>query len=117
MAELRKPFLRWIPRVGSLAFAVFIALFALDVFEEYEGLDLALALAIHLIPSALVLAVALAGWRWPSVGAIGFFLLAAAYVGVAGLGRPILWYVLISGPALLLATLFLLDAATNARGR
>jgi hypothetical protein len=107
----------WGSRVGSLLFAAFIALFALDVFGTYQGLELAFALAMHLIPAGLVLAVAALGWRWPVLGAIGFLVLAGAYVTSVGFERPLSWYGAICGPALLLSALFFFDAAVTKHDR
>jgi hypothetical protein len=101
---------RWASRVGSLLFATFVALFALDVFGNYQGVELAIALAMHLTPAAVVLACSLAGWRWPIAGAIGFLALGVGYVLMVGLNRPLAWYLAISGPAFLLAALYLTDA-------
>lgn len=101
--------LRWLPRFLSLLFAAFIGMFALDVFSGPWAWTALLAFAIHLIPAFLVLTVALAGWRWPLVGALGFFALAGGYVLMAGFDRPWSWYAAISGPALLVALLFFAD--------
>ena len=61
--------LYWSPRVLCIAFAIFVSLFALDVFNE--GLGLAktiLALSIHLIPTAFLVIVLAVSWRWEQVG-------------------------------------------------
>lgn len=103
------PILRWSPRLLSLLFAAFIGMFALDVFSGPWRWAALLAFAIHLVPAFVVLAVALAGWRWPLVGALGFFALAGGYVLMVGFDRPWSWYASISGPALLVSVLFLAD--------
>jgi len=52
-----KKFLLWAPRLLAIAFALFLALFALDVFGEgYTGQRLLLALVMHLKWPAMVLA-------------------------------------------------------------
>ena len=101
--------LRWSPRVLSLLFAAFIGMFALDVFNGPWRWTALLAFAFHLIPAFVVLAVALAGWRWPLVGALGFFALAGGHVLMVGLDRHWSWYASISGPALLVSLLFFAD--------
>ncbi len=96
----------WMPRVLSVAFILFLSLFALDVFGEYSGAELALALLIHLIPSFVLLAVVAVAWKWELSGAIAFLAGAIFYVYAAGLGRPWSWYACISGPAVIVAALY-----------
>ena len=60
-----KPLLFWTPRVLCLLFAVFLSLFALDVFNEGYGFwKTILALLMHLIPTWIVLAILAISWRW-----------------------------------------------------
>jgi hypothetical protein len=90
--------------------AVFLSLFALDVFGEHLGYwKTILALAIHLTPTWMVLGVLAIAWRWEWVGAILFNVLALAYL-VTVRGR-FHWsaYVVISGPLCLAGVLFLLN--------
>lgn len=61
----------WAPRIGLLAFAAFISLFALDVFDAgYSPLETLLALSLHLIPTFILVAVAILAWRRPWIGAV-----------------------------------------------
>jgi len=46
----------------------------LKFFSEYNGWDLLLALSIHLLPSIVLLGVAIISWKYDLVGAIIFFL-------------------------------------------
>lgn len=98
--------LRWVPRLLSLAFVLFLSLFALDVFSEYPGAEAILPLLIHLIPSFALLAAVLAAWRYEWIGGLVFLGFAAWYVWEAGPGRPWSWYALIAGPAALTGALF-----------
>ena len=105
-----KRFLFWTPRVLCLLFAAFISLFALDVFEGHHGfVQTAIALAMHLIPTAALLLVLAFSWRWEWVGAAVFPALGLFYM-VAFAGR-FHWsvYVIIAGPLFLLGVLFLLN--------
>jgi hypothetical protein len=93
-----------------LLFAAFISMFALDVFGEQRGFwQTVLALGMHLIPTALLLAVLAVSWRWEWVGAVVFPGLALFYL-VSAWGR-FHWsaYAVISGPLLLLGALFLMS--------
>jgi len=102
-------FLYWIPRILSVLFILFLSLFALDVFSEYQGLAALPALAMHLLPSLILLIAVIAAWKWDLVGVIVFLAFALGYVWLAGLSRPWSWYVSISGPAAVTGILFLLS--------
>jgi hypothetical protein len=118
MARIWKPLLHWAPRVLCIAFALFLSLFALDVFEEGLGLwKTILALVIHLIPTWLVLGVLALSWRWPWGGGILYAALGVFYM-VSNWGR-FHWsaFALIAGPLFLIAALFLLDWLVRARLR
>ncbi len=107
MSHFAARLLYWSPRVLAIAFAAFISIFALDVFGETHGFWItALALSIHLIPAAIVVAVLLLAWRWEWVGALLFTLTAAFYAWWA-LPRHLNWAVIIGGPLLVIAGLFL----------
>src|SRR5262249_53398337 len=71
MKTTSKRLLFWTPRVLCLLFAAFISLFALDVFGESRGFwQTALALAMHLIPTFILLAVLALSWRWEWIGGL-----------------------------------------------
>lgn len=99
----------WTPRVLGIVFALFLGLFALDVFEEGRGFGpTLLALLIHLVPTFLILGVLALAWRRAWVGAAVFTALGAWYV-VSGWGR-LHWsaHLVIAGPLFALGALFLL---------
>ena len=103
-----KRLLYWTPRVIVIAFALFISLFALDVFSEGRGFwETALALMMHLIPTAFIVLVLVISWRWEWVGAVMFSLAGGAYMIMTP--RHPQWWVAISGPLFLIAILFLLS--------
>jgi len=105
-----KRVLFWTPRMLCILFAVFLSLFALDVFGEQLGFwGTILALLIHLVPVYIVVIVLIIAWRREWVGAVLFTALAALYVVMAW-GR-FHWsvYLTISGPLILLGILFLLN--------
>lgn len=104
-----KKIVYWLPRVLSIAFILFLSLFALDVFAEYTGWELVLALFIHLLPSFILLGVVAVSWKHDLVGVIVFFGFAVFYVFAAGFDRHWSWYASISGPAAIVGTLFFLS--------
>jgi len=100
--------LYWSPRVLSICFAVFISLFALDVFGEGNGFwETLLALAIHLVPTYIIVLCIWLAWRREWIGALGFAGLGIAYIIMSGGRQHWMAYVIISGPLFLLAGLYL----------
>jgi hypothetical protein len=110
MSGLVKRLLFWTPRVLCIAFALFISLFALDVFGEGYGFwKTVLALMIHLIPTVVIVAVLAVSWRWEWIGGILYILFGALYI-VEVWGRfPWVTYLVISGPLFLIGVLFLIN--------
>jgi hypothetical protein len=91
-------------------FAIFISLFALDVFMEGYGLwETIAALFMHLIPTAIILGVLAIAWRWEKIGGILFVLLGVAYIALFWDPERLPGYLVISGPLFLVGILFLLD--------
>ena len=107
MNRFVKNSLFWTPRVICIAFALFLSLFAMDVFQEHQGWDILKALLIHLVPVYLVLGALALAWRWEGVGAVLFTGLGLFYIVMVwdkfGWQAP----AFISGPLLLLGGLFL----------
>ena len=88
---MKKPVKRavyWIPRILCLLFAVFISLFALDVFSEGYGFwETIVALVMHLVPPGMILMALAIAWRWEWLGAILFVALGVGRVRGHGLGE------------------------------
>ena len=108
-------FVYWTPRILSILFILFLALFSLDVFDEGLGFwGTVVGLLMHNIPSFVLLAVTLVAWKREIVGAVAFFLAGLAYIALV-MVRPdfewyrIAWIVQISGPAFLIGFLYWLN--------
>ena len=107
MNAYAKQVLYWSPRVLCILFAIFISLFALDVFGVgYSFWETVGALLIHLIPTYIVIIGLILAWRREWVGAILFTLLAILYAIWSG---RLDWSLLVSGPLLLIGALFLFN--------
>ena len=105
-----KRVLFWTPRILCILFAVFLSLFALDVFGEGLAFsEIVLGLLIHLVPVYIVVITLVIAWRWAWVGAGVFTALAMLYVVLAWGQFDWTAYAVISGPLLLLGTLFLFN--------
>ena len=71
MSNPMKQVLFWAPRVLSIAFILFISMFALDVFDEAHGFwQTAAALCMHLLPSFALVIMLVIAWRWEWVGVV-----------------------------------------------
>jgi hypothetical protein len=100
----------WLPRIGGILIAVFISIFAMDIFNEQTAFwNTALALGVHLIPSAILIVVVLVAWKWEWVGSIAYMALAILYIITAWGRFPFSVYLIIAGPLLLNGLLFLLS--------
>jgi hypothetical protein len=100
----------WTPRILSILFAVFISLFALDVFGEGYGFWKTLwALLMHLVPTSLVLIALVLAWRWEWLGGLLFLGLGTGYLLLAG--NRVQWSALlfIAGPLYVVGLLFLVS--------
>ena len=105
-----KRLLYWTPRVLCILFAVFVSLFALDVFSEGYGFwETILALLMHLIPTGIILAVLAVSWRREWVGGILFIALGAWYLIATGGRFPWVTYQCMSGMLFLIGVLFLVN--------
>ena len=100
--------LYWLPRLLSIAFILFVSLFALDALNEGS----AVSFLTHLIPSGILILVLIVAWRYEWVGALCFAGGAAHYLWKV-LPRTDLsvlvklnWVGVIAAPALLIAALF-----------
>ena len=113
MSNSSRRALYWAPRALSILYILFLSMFALDVFGEGRGFwQTLVALAMHLIPSFVLIVALVLAWRWEWIGT-AFYAGAAALYLVWLLLRPspppamkLLWFATIAGPALLAAALF-----------
>ena len=118
---MKKPVKRvvfWMPRILCVLFAVFISLFALDVFGEGYGFwGTIVALLMHLVPTGLILIALVIAWRWEWIGAILFVALGVWYVIMAWGKFDWFTYLLIAGPLFLVGALFLVNWLYRAEPR
>jgi ABC-type multidrug transport system permease subunit len=112
MERLAQQLLYWTPRALCILFAVFISIFALDVFQEGRGFwQTALALLMHLLPTFLLLAVLVISWRREWFGGILFIVFGILYIFWAWNKPFVRWYIflLMAGPPMLVGALFLFN--------
>ncbi len=108
----------WTPRILSIVFLCFLAIFSLDVFEP--GLtagQIALGLFMHNIPVFILAIILVISWKYEIVGGIGFILGGIVYVGfiIANLIKTgfewyyLAWIMQISGIAFFIGILFMIN--------
>ncbi len=111
-----KALLFWIPRLLAILLALFIGLFALDVFGIPAPVwKKIVGLIIHLIPSILILIITGYAWKkplWASVGFVAFFVFATLYFRTY---KHALNFTIISLPLLIIAALYAIDYFKNRR--
>lgn len=105
----------WLPRIFSLLFLCFLAMFSLDVFDLGQNFwGTLVGLFMHNLPVlflGLVLAIA---WRHEIVGAVFYTLAGVVYIILVSLSAfrdgfhpyMLTWPLFISGPAFAIAGLF-----------
>lgn len=101
----------WTPRLLSILFCCFLALFSFDVFESGVNLTSLGGFVIHNIPVILLAAVTAAAWKREIVGAIVFWGAAVLYAywilrGPGFSSGVISSIVTIAVPAALIGTLY-----------
>ena len=110
MKAVSKRLLYWVPRILTILFAVFVSVFAMDVFSEHLPFwRLMLALLMHLIPTFVVLIALALAWRWEWIGAVAYFALGAFYIWSFAGRFPLLTYVVIAGPMFVIGGLFAMN--------
>lgn len=102
--------LLWAPRMLLIAFALFLVIFSLDVFQEGRGaMEIGRAFVVHNIPSLIVGLVVFLAWRREWIGVVACLVLAVAWI-VWALGRfPLVTYFIMAGPLFLIAALYAVD--------
>ncbi|PIN71835.1 hypothetical protein COV21_04060 [Candidatus Woesearchaeota archaeon CG10_big_fil_rev_8_21_14_0_10_45_5] len=109
-------FIYWTPRILSIIFILFLAMFSLDIFEGNYGFwGTILGLFMHNIPTLFLLIVLLISWKHEIVGGIGFILAGIFYIAWVLMNAIkkgfelyyLLWVVQISGIAFFIGIMFL----------
>ncbi|MGV8152137.1 MAG: DUF7670 domain-containing protein [Candidatus Nanoarchaeia archaeon] len=112
---INKDWIYWTPRILSILFILFLALFSLDVFDSCQGfIECLIGLFMHNIPVFVLIAVLIVSWKHEIVGAAVFALAGIFYVSLilrnifldSSNIFMLFWTLPISLPAFLIAILF-----------
>jgi len=116
--DKKRDWIFWAPRILSIIFILFIALFSLDVFGNGYGFwGTLLAFLMHNIPVFILIIVLCISWKYEIVGGIAFILAGLAYIilniitiSMDGFQWYYLsWIIQISGIAFVIGILFLIN--------
>jgi len=103
---IKKKKLIWIPRILSIAYILFISLFALDT-------PIGIGFLIHLLPSFIFISCLVTAWFKPRIGGIFFILAGLGTIIVWNTYREIVSLIVISFIPILIGILFLLKKSKN----
>lgn len=108
----------WTPRILSILFILFLAMFSLDVFsEDYTFLETLLALFMHNIPVFILIIILAISWKYEIVGGVAFILTGLFYMWMvifnANFDSDWIAIVIISGPAFFIGILFVVNWFKN----
>lgn len=88
MAITNRNIIHWLPRILGLLYAVFLSLFAFDVWgtgsQWWQELA---AFLVHLLPVYFIVAVLVVAWRNTRLGGILFIVLATAFGAIFARGE------------------------------
>ena len=108
--SIAKKLLYWTPRILCIVFTVLISFFALDVFGESKSVwETILALLMHLIPTFILIAILVITWRREWIGGILFSVLGFTYIINMWGQFPLMTYIVMAGPLIIIGILFLLN--------
>ncbi|MGY4884886.1 MAG: DUF7670 domain-containing protein [Nanobdellota archaeon] len=113
-------FVYWTPRILSILFLLFLAMFSLDIFGNgYTFWQIVVGLIMHNIPVFILTIVLIIAWRHELVGAIAFTVAGVLYIVqllitvIRNMDNPqpmpwsvLAWSLIIAGPIILCGVLF-----------
>lgn len=105
----------WLPRILSILFIAFLAMFSLDIFDGNYGFwGTILGLFMHNIPVFILITLLIFSWKREWLGGIVFILGGIILMLTNALKNNFEWYMIsytfiIAGPAFLIGILFLID--------
>ena len=103
----------WLPRIIVILFICFISLFALDVFGEFSGFEILVALFMHLVPSFILIILLIISWKYELVGGILFLVLGVVFTFWFDLYENLVSFLLIGLPVYVVGILFLFSFKLN----
>jgi hypothetical protein len=114
MPKTLKQILFWTPRILGILFTLFVGMFSLDVFEMGGGFWATLGgFIVHNIPTLILLAALVLGWRWEWIGAVAFIGFGVWYLAISWGKFPWSVPLMLAGIPMLVGVLFLVGWITR----
>ncbi len=120
---IKKGWIYWTPRIASIVFLLFLAMFSLDIFDAHLNFwGTVLGLFMHNIPVFILTIFVIIAWKHDLVGAITFALAGLIYISrllvTILMNTPhewnmLVWTLPISFPAFFVAVLFFIGWKRN----
>lgn len=109
MSSTTKMFLFWTPRIATIVFALFLSIFAADVFNgQYDFFGTIIALFMHLIPSMLLLLILAVSWKWEWIGGVLYIAIGIIYIFMSMHKFELDVLFIIPTPVIIIGILFLI---------
>jgi hypothetical protein len=118
MEQKINKYIYWTPRILSIIFICFLALFSLDVISpELSFWQIAVGLFMHNIPVFILLAFLIISWKREIVGGVAFISAGILYIVMILMNilrnsfewYMVSWILTIAGPAFLIGILFIIN--------
>ncbi len=106
---MKNKYLFWIPRILTIIFILFISMFALDSFIEFQFPESLVAFFMHMIPSFILTGLLWLSWKKELYGGIAFVILSLLFTIFFKTYQDIITFLLISFPVLIVGILFLFN--------
>ena len=111
-----KIMLLWAPRLLLILVALFLIVFSFDVFQEGKSAtQIGIAFLLHNVPSMILGLTVYLAWRREWIGSVACVVLAVAWIAWAWGRFPLVTYIAIAGPPLLIAALYAVNWRLRAR--
>jgi hypothetical protein len=103
--------LRWVARILTILFILFIGLFSIDVFFEGYGFpEVLIAFFMHNVPTILLTACLIVAWKKPKIGGVLFILLALASLIFFKTYNDLIVVLLITMPPAVIGLIFIYES-------
>ncbi len=103
-------FFVWIPRILSILVAIFLSIFAFDVFvENYSFTEKLVGYFFHMIPTLIVVVCLIVSWRFYLIGGVLYICAGIISVLIFNTYKEFVQFFIVSFPVFLIGCLFIVS--------
>ena len=106
---MKKKVFYWIPRLIAILLILFYGVFTLDVFQEYSGQELFIALFMQLLPCLILTLVLILAWFKGIHGGFAFISLGFLSIWFFSTWKDLISFLLLSMPLIIVGFLFIVE--------